>query len=731
MVVCAYSPSRLPSLRALIPAVQAQLTAGDELVLVIDHHAELLDLVRRQFESAADPKVRVLANDGERGLSGARNTGVRTAQGEVVVFLDDDAVPRAGWLQELSRPFEHPDTIGAGGAALPDWDSSQPRWFPDEFLWVVGCSYRGLPEAPTQIRNPIGANMAFRRAAFEAAGGFTDGIGRVGRTPLGCEETEFSIRATATVGGRIVQQPTAIVDHLVTAERARIRYFVHRCWAEGISKAAVSRLAGKQAALQSERGYATRTLPAGVARALWASVRGDFGALGRAGAIVAGLLITTAGYLRGTLAEIEPVQREEPATTPEPAVATPIWSGEIELSQPLVAEQLRDSEGRPFQRARLLVRAHGTPLGFVELETPGGRLETESAVAAARSAYAEQAASDEVDDDGWQEVQQRLVTVVLCTHDRAEGARRSIDSFRALRHSNLEIIVVDNAPRDDATRRLVEEVSGLDSRVRYVCEPVQGLSRARNAGLREANGEIIAFTDDDVRVDPLWVHGLLRGFARRPDVACVTGLVASSSLAHPSEQYFDQRVWWSSSCEHQIYTLTAGGRGSALHPYASGKFGTGANFAAETAVLRALGGFDQCLGAGSPTRGGEDLDIFVRVLTSGHAISYEPSALVWHDHRVDAASLRDQMYAYGLGLTAYLTKFALGKRSRWLLGRRIIAGSLHIRTLLRRSHDASAEASIESAGLAAAEARGMLLGPLAYLRARRGQSREHLDRVAP
>jgi GT2 family glycosyltransferase len=277
----------------------------------------------------------------------------------------------------------------------------------------------------------------------------------------------------------------------------------------------------------------------------------------------------------------------------------------------------------------------------------------------------------------------------------------------------------------------VEELAGRDPRIRYVCEPKKGLSSARNRGLREATGQVIAFTDDDVRVDPLWIHGLLRGFDRGADVACVTGLVASASLAHPAEQYFDQRVWWSSNCTPRLFTSRPSSLDSPLHPYAAGIFGTGANFAASTSVLRALGGFDQCLGAGSLTRGGEDLDIFVRLITAGHALSYEPSALVWHDHRVDEASLADQMYAYGLGLTAYLTKYALAPRSRAAVLRRAARGALHAGRLIRRSRRAGEEAAVQNSGLTLTEVRGMLGGPVAYLRARRTQDREHLREVAP
>jgi GT2 family glycosyltransferase len=304
VVICAYTARRLAILEAAASAAREQLRSADELIVVVDHNPELLDAVRALLVDD-DPRVRVISNRNRLGLSGARNSGVATARGELIAFLDDDAVPEPGWLEQLLEPFADPEVIGTGGVATPVWEHRPPAWLPEEFLWVMGCSYRGLPDAPAEIRNPIGANMAFRRDAIAKAGGFADGIGRVGHTPLGCEETEFAIRAASRTGGRVVQQPTAAVGHLVTADRLSIRYFARRCWAEGISKAFVAKLAGSGAALASERRYATRTLPAAVLTALRAGFVGDRAGFKRAAAIVAGLLVTVAGYLRGSARSLE------------------------------------------------------------------------------------------------------------------------------------------------------------------------------------------------------------------------------------------------------------------------------------------------------------------------------------------------------------------------------------------------------------------------------------------
>ncbi len=216
------------------------------------------------------------------------------ARGEVVAFLDDDAVADDTWIHELARVFERLNVIGAGGVARPRWVSgAAPRWLPDEFYWTIGCSYRGLPTETAPIRNPIGATMCFRRAIFDRVEGFSSSMGRVGPTPLGCEETELSIRARrASPGGVVLHVPAAGVEHIVSAERVSWSYFCSRCWAEGISKARLTSRVGSKDALQSERGYVLGTLPAGVLRGLSDGLHGDRAGYARAGAIALGLLVT-------------------------------------------------------------------------------------------------------------------------------------------------------------------------------------------------------------------------------------------------------------------------------------------------------------------------------------------------------------------------------------------------------------------------------------------------------
>jgi glycosyltransferase involved in cell wall biosynthesis len=233
-------------------------------------------------------------------LSGARNTGLAHAEAEVVAFVDDDARVLPGWLDRLTAAYADPGVIGVGGAAIPMWPAAEPRWFPAEFSWVVGCSWTGLPESAAAVRNLIGCNMSFRREVFADVGDFTVGMGRVGKVPVGCEETELCIRIhQRRPDAVILYDPAVRVLHAMSADRRRWRYFRTRCYGEGLSKALVADRVGPADGLASERTYVARVLPRGVARGCADAARGDLAGLGRAAAIVAGLAFVAAGYARG------------------------------------------------------------------------------------------------------------------------------------------------------------------------------------------------------------------------------------------------------------------------------------------------------------------------------------------------------------------------------------------------------------------------------------------------
>jgi len=304
VVICVYTERRWDDILAAIDSVRRQTRPPREIIVVADHNPALLRRLEAEFAGACDrvgPPLRVVRNGERRGLSGAKNTGVARASGDVVAFLDDDAVAEPDWLRYLAESYSDERVAGVGGLTRPRWDKGRPGWFPREFDWVVGCSYLGMPAARRPVRNLLGGNASFRAGMFSLAGGFTSEIGRSAASlPLGCEETEFCIRlGQCRPAGRLLIDDRAVIWHRVPAGRGTFSYFLTRCYAEGLSKARVSRRVGTGRGLSAERRHVRTALPAGVWRGLAAPLRGDLAGPGRAGAIMAGLASAAAGYANG------------------------------------------------------------------------------------------------------------------------------------------------------------------------------------------------------------------------------------------------------------------------------------------------------------------------------------------------------------------------------------------------------------------------------------------------
>ncbi|GAA2121601.1 hypothetical protein GCM10009759_71480 [Kitasatospora saccharophila] len=448
---------------------------------------------------------------------------------------------------------------------------------------------------------------------------------------------------------------------------------------------------------------------------------------------------------------------------------TPVTVVELDLADP---DEVRSPGGRgpaaPDGRVSALVRLHGHPLGMVHATGTSGR-----PVALARALAA--AAHRELDlpDDEFEPERTEAgrpvdgMTVVVCTRDRTELLADCLDSV--LRAADtvtgipgtagapgavgapgaggassapgstsapgatsatgvrpgpaVDVLLVDNAPTGPATARLVAE--RYPGRVRYLCEPAPGLSRARNRGLAAARGEICAFTDDDALADPGWLAALAAAFAADPRTGCVTGLVVPAELDTPAQQLFERYAGTARGWTARDWNLDAPGAGP-LDRYSTGRCGIGANMAFRTELLRAVGGFDPATGTGTPTRGGEDLLAFHLVLTAGHTVAYRPDAVVWHRHRRTLPALALQVRGLGTGFGAYLAA-ALRRRPalladlllrlpvglfRWHRGHRPPAADTELE--LRRLH-----------ALRRMERRGLAQGPPRYLYTRWQQRRTH------
>ena len=734
VVICAYDERRWPVFERAVTETIAQLQAGDEVVVVIDHNPALQERARRNWAAAAN--VQVLPNGGGRGLSGGRNTGIEHSSAPVVAFLDDDAVPRAGWLEALGARFAGPDVAAVGGAVQPHWEAgASPRWFPEEFRWVVGCDYRGLPGDGAPIRNPIGANMAIARNAFDTAGGFSERLGRTGELPTGCEETELGIRIRAELPGRVVLRDTsAVVDHLVPAARGTLRYFVRRCWNEGRSKAALSSLVGSGEALASERRHALRLITDAPARYLRQAASGDLSGVARAGSCLLGLAVTGAGYFSARLRGVASVSGGESSGGSAAEGFTPIPLVDIDLTRESVPES------QPPGEVQVLLRNHGWPLGQARVRldsTAGGLTDWRTAVRAADpelAASAERAAAPISPPPDCSEA----VSVVICTLGRNPLLADTVRAVLAQRGAMDELVVVDNDPGSGGVTDLLAEID--DPRLRVVTEPRRGASHARNAGARHSQGSLLAFTDDDAVPDPDWTLQLTAALTAHPGVGCATGLVLPAGFESADQLRFEEyggfakgyaTTYWAPSdgpaigaaltaCARSAGSPTDAvpGRRGAAFPYTAGEFGSGV-VALRASTFAALGGFDPALGPGTPTHAGEDLDLCRRVYLSGAAVAYHPAAIVRHHHRADDAQLREQIFGYGVGLTAALTKLLL-TQPRHLVG---FAGRVPAAAHMLLASDSKKNAALPSdfpAGLLRAERLGMLLGPLRYLRSRGG-----------
>jgi len=285
VVIPVHSEGRLPGLRAAIASVLDQDLEVVALLVVVDHHQALLHSLRVEF--ADHERVQVVPNRYAAGASGARNSGADLAQTPIVAFLDSDAVAQPSWLRALIAPLEQDQVVGTGGRVVPRWAPARPKWFPDEFGWVVGVEYLGQRASPGPVRNVWAENMAVRTDRFRAVGGFRVSFGKVGGVSRP-EDTDLCMRMSlASAGATWIYVPDAVVEHDVGQIRSQFRFFLARSYSEGRGKVELARLNRGSQDLQSERDWLLRTLPCGLAHYAAASVR-DPQQLLRAGAALLG-----------------------------------------------------------------------------------------------------------------------------------------------------------------------------------------------------------------------------------------------------------------------------------------------------------------------------------------------------------------------------------------------------------------------------------------------------------
>jgi GT2 family glycosyltransferase len=237
--------------------------------------------------------------------------------------------------------------------------------------------------------------------------------------------------------------------------------------------------------------------------------------------------------------------------------------------------------------------------------------------------------------------------IAICTHNRPDVLARCLRSLAAF---PSRILVIDNAPSDDRTRLLCAEFPN----VAYIKEAKPGLDFARNRALRESDADFLAFFDDDVTVDRWWLEGLREACAENPDAAAVTGPVLPFELETRAQILFEEMGGFGRSFKRTRF-------GPVLpdlptYPCGAGMFGAGCNMVFRRRVLIELGGFDEALDTGAPLPGGGDLDMFYRIVRAGYPLIREPKMVVYHQHRREYAQLRHQVWTWGLGSMAFVSK---------------------------------------------------------------------------
>jgi glycosyltransferase involved in cell wall biosynthesis len=329
---------------------------------------------------------------------------------------------------------------------------------------------------------------------------------------------------------------------------------------------------------------------------------------------------------------------------------------EIELSQPLMPIELTAGQNG----VGLIVRWQSRLIAFEMIELPAGSVLTVDRLKAlADQRFAGRVLAAKMEEALAERRPAKAaklpsLSIAICTKDRAQRLSRllgSLDRVRA-KHAfpSVEIVVVDNASVDNATR---EAVTGFRD-VRYVFEPRPGLDFARNAALHAATGDIIAYLDDDVVVDRNWLAGLAKACRDNPRAGGFTGLVLPYRLDTEAQIFFERRGGFGRGFARREFHNAR--FDNPLHPVGSGILGAGCNMAFDRALLIELGGFDEALDTGAPLPGGGDLDIFYRVLRSGRPMIYEPEYTVYHEHRETISQLRRQYWTWGLGMMAFLVK---------------------------------------------------------------------------
>ncbi|CAI49049.1 glycosyltransferase AglG [Natronomonas pharaonis DSM 2160] len=239
VVVCVYSMDRFESFVEAVESVLAQTYDPIEAILVVDGNQAVYERVADRFGDRDD--VVVHCNEENRGVSVSRTHGAELASGDVVAFIDDDAVAEPDWIEHLVEAYEKHDAVAVGGRMTGEWLAGRPSFLPDEFDWLVGVTHRGFADGRTEVRNTFESNISFRREVFLDLGGFDPELGPTGEEYRHSEGAEIGARLEAEYDRGVMYIPEAIVRHKVFEHRTRLSWLCRRAFEQGVSKRAMKR----------------------------------------------------------------------------------------------------------------------------------------------------------------------------------------------------------------------------------------------------------------------------------------------------------------------------------------------------------------------------------------------------------------------------------------------------------------------------------------------------------
>ncbi len=675
VAICTHDRPSL--LQRCLASLQAQADTQVEL-LVVDSAPS--DSASRSIAAAAG--VRYVATD-RPGLNIARNLALRTARNPIIAFIDDDAVAAPGWIAALDDAFADPSVGCVTGRVLPlELQTAAQQYFEEHFSFDRGTEPLTFLDGDDRPWFPIypshlgtGCNMAFRHEVFDVIGPFDEALD-VG-TPAGGGGDIDMFRRFLRAGFAAAYTPAALVYHQHRTSMAEAR---RQFWDYGKTFTALL-----TKSLLVERDMTHAALSLALYRfwqqGCWFARRLFKGK----GLPIHLIIIETVGHLAGPVAflrSLRRVQRERLNHLPPTQVLY------LELSSDLPAT-LEVEENHDLY---LLISRDGQPQGALLIENPGPTVDR------ARLARAIATVKRQAPYSPPESSPPQSISVVICTRDRPDLLRTCLQSLSGLEGTPHEIIVVDN----NGSRPETAQVA-TDYCARTVREEQGGLCRARNRGLAEACGDIVAFLDDDTIVDAHWLAALAASFSD-PTIACVIGPALPFTLETPIQRLFEALGGLGRGFVRRLH------QGS-LPATPTGDIGVGANMAFRRDALLKHGLFDEALDIGTPAQAGGDIDIFYRILKGEGSILYEPAMLVWHHHRDEPSALSTLRYRYSAGAAAAFTK--------WTIQGDVAALRLGL-TWFAKQHVRELAASLLGLHLlppkiVAAGLWGALLGPFAYV----------------